>query len=139
MLMITKNWNFCTMWCMNTKIRKRCELVFVKNNTFIAAVFYSWTIIKLLLFSWFKILVTFIDKICHDEYVLRTRWKGATHGLGVRASQSITDDIFRHVYCIHFSCFSVCLFLTRGGYRGGGHSSPLNLEFFVPIFRIASQ
>jgi len=29
----------------------------------------------------------------------------------------------------------------RGGYRGGGGHSPppLNLEFFVPIFRIASQ
>ena len=28
----------------------------------------------------------------------------------------------------------------RGGYRGaGGHSPPLNLELFVPIFRIASQ
>jgi len=29
----------------------------------------------------------------------------------------------------------------RGGYRGGGGHSPppLNLEFFVPIFGIASQ
>jgi len=33
--------------------------------------------------------------------------------------------------------------INRGGYRGGagGHSQPppLNLESFVPIFRIASQ
>ena len=27
----------------------------------------------------------------------------------------------------------------RGGYRGGNIRPPLNLEFFVPIFRIASQ
>ena len=55
-----------------------------------------------------KILVTFIDKICHDKYVLRKRYKDANGG----ATQSFTDDIFvsiyKHVY-ISLICLSPCL------------------------------
>ena len=41
-IMITKNGIFVQSGtCINTKIRKRLELVLVRNNSFMAAVFYA--------------------------------------------------------------------------------------------------
>ena len=67
------------MWSRNTKIRKMCELIsFSKKKQF----FYSSSILIInnnqiiiifMCLNTVKILFTFINKICHDKYVLRKR------------------------------------------------------------------
>ena len=104
--MKTKNWNFCTMWCMNTKIRKICvstskkqffhsstSILFMNNNQIII-IFIFQTLLKFWLLSLIKFVIIQLFRENAKKVPLEVRL-------------SLSDDIFVIIYVyISFVCLS---------------------------------